>query len=145
VCNITLIDDDEDDDRTYYWGYIVNGVWKVSRLTGGVGNLLIDDYDPNGTKEKAYSAYYINNLIQDNWDASKDDEQKQRYVYSVKHIDNLIKTNKSEANNSDEVTYSSKYIDNLISDSEINNDDKVYNATYVNNTVTNLKQDISDV
>jgi hypothetical protein len=159
LCSITYTD--SEDDTNYYWGYASNGKWKVSRLTGGVGNLLKDDYDSSGTTEKAYSVNYINTLIKD----ESIDSNKELVTYSANYIDSAISGVKENIKDvEDNVTnilidsysytddkskkaYNAEYIDTLIktktvADNASNEDIVTYSAKYINDIVSTIPTDI---
>jgi hypothetical protein len=159
LCSITYTD--SEDDTNYYWGYASNGKWKVSRLTGGVGNLLKDDYDSSGTTEKAYSVNYINTLIKD----ESIDSNKELVTYSANYIDSAISDVKenietvennvtnilidsySYTEDKAEKAYNAEYIDTLIktetvADKASDEDIVTYSAKYINDIVSTIPTDI---
>lgn len=76
----------KDNVETAYWYFKVDSSWSRVQLTGGVDNLLQQDYDPDGSTTKAYTVEYVNSLIAGTVAAI----DKDRKTYSATKIDEMF-------------------------------------------------------
>lgn len=124
--------DTDDNVDTSYWYYRVNGVWKYSTLTGGLGGLIKTSYvgDPNDSSH-VYSTSYIDTLIQD-VSSITGDLDKVRQTYSAQKIDEKIAAVNSNIN-----SLSSDFNNFKSNQEEVNSN--------LNDEISNLKNDIQTI
>lgn len=108
----------EGKDTRSYWYFKVKDKWDRASLTGGIGNLLIGQYDGRGINDtQGYTVKYIDTIISN--EKVSDTDEKKRRGYSVEFIDKLFQGIKDlilndTAGASSENLYSAEYINTLL-------------------------------
>lgn len=109
------------DATTAYWYYCIDGTWARSQLTGGVENLVQNEWTGSNLTGKAYSVNLINNMLVKDENTSTGDGNNT--VYTVAKVDSMLSdlvvdTDETATDESSQ-TYSIAQINELLQDASM--------------------------